>query len=71
MTPSVCYTNNATKLYTKRCKGDYKFLKSLEKIKHFIYKDNIEIFAKNENELDTLIQTIRIYSQAIGMKFGI
>ena len=34
-----------------------------------IYK--IKIFAKNKKELETLIQTIRIYSQDIGMEFGI
>ena len=33
--------------------------------------DDIKIFAKNEKELETLAQTIRIYSQDIGMKFGI
>ena len=32
---------------------------------------NINMFAENEKELDTLIQTIRIYNQYIGMEFGI
>ena len=32
--------------------------------------DDIKLFAKNEKELETLIQTVRIYSQDIGMKFG-
>ena len=33
--------------------------------------DDIELFAKNEKELETLIYAIRIYSQDIGMEFGI
>ena len=33
--------------------------------------DDIKRFAKNEKELETLIQTVRIYSQDIGMEFGI
>ena len=33
--------------------------------------DAIKLFAKNEKELGTLIQSVRIYSQDIGMKFGI
>ena len=33
--------------------------------------DNIKLFAKNEKVLKTLIQTMRIYSQDIGMGFGI
>ena len=33
--------------------------------------DDIKLFAKNGKELETLINTIRIYSQDIGMEFGI
>ena len=31
----------------------------------------IKLFAKKEKELETLIHTVRIYSQDIGMEFGI
>ena len=47
-------------------KGSNKFTVLQEKIYH-----QIKLFVKNEKELDTLIQTIRIYSQNIGMEFGI
>ena len=33
--------------------------------------DDIKLFAKNEKELETLIQTERIYSQDMGLEFGI
>ena len=33
--------------------------------------DDIKLFAKNEKELETLIPAVRIYSQDIGMEFGI
>ena len=33
--------------------------------------DDIKLFANNEKELDTLIHAVRIYSQDIGMEFGI
>ena len=33
--------------------------------------DDFKLFVKNENELETLIQTVRIYSQDIGMEFSI
>ena len=36
-----------------------------------MYMDVIKLFAKNEKELETLIHTVRIYSQDIGMEFGI
>ena len=33
--------------------------------------DDIKLFAKNEKELENLEHTIRIYSQDLGMEFGI
>ena len=36
-----------------------------------MYMDDIKLFAKNEKELETLIHTPRIYSQDIGIEFGI
>ena len=33
--------------------------------------DDIKLFAKNEKELETLIHTVRIYSQEIWMEPGI
>ena len=32
---------------------------------------DIKIFTKNEKEQETLTQTIRIYSQDIGIEFGV
>ena len=36
-----------------------------------MYMDYIKVFVKNEKELETLIKTIRIYNQDIGMKLDI
>ena len=36
-----------------------------------MYMDDIQLFAKNEKELEILIHIVRIYSQDIGMEFGI
>ena len=33
--------------------------------------DDIKLIAQNDKELETLIHTVRIYSQDIGMEFGI
>ena len=35
-----------------------------------MYMNDIKLFAKYEKELETLIQTVRIYSQDIGIGFG-
>ena len=36
-----------------------------------MYMDDIKLFAKRKNGLETLIQTVRIYGEDIGMEFGI
>ena len=36
-----------------------------------MYMDDIKLFAKNEKELETLIQAVRIYSDDIEMEFSI
>ena len=35
-----------------------------------MYMDDIKLFAKNEKELETLIQAVRIYSEDKGMEFA-
>ena len=54
----------------RKCAARYKLGRSQE-INHLMYMDDIKLFAKNEKELETLIHAVRIYSQDIGMEFGI
>ncbi len=58
-------------LILRKCTVGYKLSRSQEKINHLMYMDDIKLFAKNEKELETLIHTVRIYNQNIGMEFGI
>ena len=55
----------------RKCTAGYKLSRSQEKVNHLMYMNDIRLFAKNEKELETLIHRVRIYSQDIGMKFGI
>ena len=55
----------------RKCTAGYKLSRSQEKVNHLMYMDDIKLFTKNEKELETLIHTVRIYSQDIGMEFGI
>ena len=47
----------------RKSSGRYKLTKSQENINHLMYMDFIKLFAKNKNELKTLIQKVTIYSQ--------
>ena len=55
----------------RKCRAGYKISKQQEKINDLMYMDDIRIFAKNEKELETRIHAVRIYSQDMGMEFGI
>ena len=55
----------------RKCTAGYKLRRSQGKINHLMYMDDFKLFAKNENELETQIHAVRIYSQDIGMEFGI
>ena len=55
----------------RKCTGEYKLSKPQEKVNHLMYMDDIKLFAKDEKELEILIQAVRIYSQDIEMEFGI
>ena len=55
----------------RKCTAGYKLSRSQEKINHLMYMDYIKLFAKNETELEPLIQAVRIYNQDIGMEYGI
>ena len=48
------------KLIRRKCTAGYKLSKSQEKINHLMYMDDIKLFAKNEKELETRIQTENI-----------
>ena len=41
------------------------------KINHLLFMDDLKLYSRNEKELDSLVQTIHIFSKDIGMEFGI
>ena len=55
----------------RKCTAGYKLSRWQEKINHLMYTDDIKLLAKKEKELEALRHTVRIYSQDIGIKFGI
>ena len=62
--------HDATKPHTQKMHGLIQ-TKSIARKGQPPYMGDIKLFAKNEKELETLIHTVRIYSQDIGMEFGI
>ena len=58
-------------LVLRKMKIGYQFSSNKEQINHLMFMVYIKLFAKDESGLDALIQTVRVISTDIGMKFGL
>ena len=58
-------------LILRKTKAEYEFSGSKEKINHLLFLNDLKLYMRNEKELDSLVQTIRIFSIHIGMEFCI
>ena len=58
-------------LILTKAKAEYEFSESKEKINHLLFMDDLKLHNRSEKELDSLVQTVRVFSEDIGMEFGI
>ena len=58
-------------LILRKAKAAYEFSRSKEKIHHLLFMDDLKLYSRNKKELDSLVQTIRIFNKNIGMEFVI
>ena len=58
-------------LILRKSKAAYDFSGSKEMINHLLFMDDLKLCSHNEEELDSLVQTICIFSKDIGMDFSI
>ena len=48
----------------------YQFSESKEKINHLVFMDDLKVHGRGEKGLDSLVQTVCVFSKDIGMEFG-
>ena len=58
-------------LVLRKVKAGYEFRGNQLKINHLLYMDDLKLFGKNEEQIDSLVRTVHILSKDIGMEFGI
>ena len=49
----------------------YEWCDGKLKINHLLFMDDIKLSGKNQNQIDSLVNTVYIFSSDIGMEFGI
>ena len=58
-------------LILRKAEAAYEFSESKEKINHLLFLDDLKLSSQSEKRLDSLVQTVRVFSEDIGMEFGI
>ena len=58
-------------LILRKAKAAYEFLESKEKVNHLLYMDDLKLYSRSENGLGSLVQAVRVFSEDIGIEFGI
>ena len=58
-------------LILRNTKAAYEFSESKEKINHLLFMDDLKLYSQSEKGLDSLLQTVCVFSEDIGMEFGI
>ena len=54
-----------------KAKAAYEFSESKEKLNHLLFMDDLKLYSRSEKGLDSLVQTVCVFSEDIGMEFGI
>ena len=58
-------------LILRKAKAAYEFSESKKKINHVLFTDDLKLYSRREKGLDSLLQTVRVFSEDIGVEFGI
>ena len=58
-------------LLLRKIKAGYEWERKQFKINHLLFMDDLKLFGKNEDQIDSLVNTVHEYSKDIGMEFGL
>ena len=57
-------------LILRKAEAAYEFSESKEKINHLLFMGDLKLYSRSEKGLDSLVQTVRVFSEDTGMEFG-
>ena len=58
-------------LILRKTMAGYEFSESKEKINHLLLMDDVKLHSQSDKGLDSLVQTVHVFSKDIGMECGI
>ena len=57
-------------LILRKAKAAYEFSGSKEKMNNILFMDDLKLYSRNEKGLNSLVQTLRVFSEDIRTEFG-
>ena len=58
-------------LILRKVKAAYEFSESKEKVNYILFMDDLKLYSRSKKGVDSLVQTVHLFSEDIGMEFGI
>ena len=58
-------------LVLRKTKAFYEWGNKQYRINHLLFMDDLKLFGKTKDQIDSLVQTVQIFSEDIGMEFGL
>ena len=58
-------------LILRKVNASYEWGNKEFKLNHLLFMDDLKLFGKSENQIDSLVQTVYLFSEDIGMEFGL
>ena len=58
-------------LVLRKMRAGYRFAKEMKPINHLLFMDDLKLYGANKDQIDSLVQAVRIFSQDIRMSFGL
>ena len=58
-------------LLLRKVKASYESGRKEFKLNHLLFMDDLKLFGKSEDQIDSLVQTVLLFSEDIGMVFGL
>ena len=58
-------------LVLRKMKARYKLQRNMTLINYLLFMDDLKLYGANRDQLDSLVQTMRIFSEYIQMSFGL
>ena len=58
-------------MFLRKVKFHYEFDDKKKTINHLLFIDDLKLFAKSNDQIDSLVSIAYTFSEGIGMEFGI